>query len=183
MTSESGWTLWLTGLPASGKTSLAGVLASRLAHRGHSIQVLDADALRQVFTPHPVYDEAERKWFYGILVYLAGLLARHGVTVLVAATAHRRAYRERAHGTLPRFAEVYVSCPIELCRVRDRKDLYLRAQQGRIRTLPGEQEPYEPPEAPAAVADTANLDPEEAADTVLADLEKAGVLPKLEPVR
>lgn len=169
---QAGLTIWLTGLPASGKTTLAGVLAARLAERGRTVEVLDADALRQILTPRPRYDEEERKWFYGILVYLAGLLSRHRVTVLIAATAHRRAYRELARHSLPRFAEVYVSCPIEECRRRDRKGLYESARLGLIQTLPGEQEPYEPPEAPSAIADTGRLDPEEAADSVIHQLEQ-----------
>ncbi len=179
---QAGLTIWLTGLPASGKTTLAGVLAARLAERGHSVEVLDADALRQILTPRPRYDEEERKWFYGVLVYLADLLSRHGVTVLLAATAHRRAYRELARGTLPRFAEVYVSCPIGECRRRDRKELYQRARLGLIQTLPGEQEPYEAPEAPSAVANTELLDPEEAADSVIHQLEQAGALEQVAPL-
>lgn len=179
---QAGLAIWLTGLPASGKTTLAGVLAARLSERGHAVEVLDADALRQILTPRAVYDEEERKWFYGILVYLAGLLTRHGITVLLAATAHRRAYRELARKALPRFAEVYLSCSIEECRRRDRKGLYERARLGLIQTLPGEQEPYEPPDAPAAVADTERLGPEEAADAVLQQMEEAGALPRLQPV-
>jgi len=179
---QAGLTIWLTGLPASGKTTLAGVLAARLAERSRAVEVLDADALRQILTPRPRYDEEERKWFYGILVYLAGLLSGHGVTVLIAATAHRRAYRELARHTLPRFAEVYVSCPIEDCRRRDRKGLYERARLGLIQTLPGEQEPYEPPEAPSAVANTGLLDPEEAADSVIHQLDQAGSLQQLAPL-
>jgi adenylylsulfate kinase len=173
---EPGAVLWLTGLPASGKSTLAEILAASLADRGHEVQVLDADALRTVLTPRPVYTPEERDWFYDILVFLADLLARHGIIVLIAATGHRRSYRERARRRLPRFAEIFVRCPLEVCRRRDPKGLYARSSRGTITTLPGAQEPYEAPDRPEAVADTELASPAETAAHVLRQLEKAGVI-------
>ncbi len=173
---REGLAIWLTGLPGSGKSTLAGMIAGRLDRMGHAVEVLDADVLRQVLTPRPTYTAEERDWFYGVLVALAEILTRHGVTVVVAATAHRQAYRERARRRLPRFAEVYVRCPIEVCRRRDPKGLYARARQGGTVTLPGEQEPYEAPERPEAVADTEHLTADQSADAVVEQLQRTGSL-------
>jgi adenylylsulfate kinase len=95
------------------------------------------------------YAPAERDWFYNRLVELAVWLVRAGEHVLIAATASRRNYRDVARTQLgPRFAEVWVRCPVEVCRVRDPKGLYGRAAAGMIHGLPGVDVPYEAPEAP-----------------------------------
>ena len=88
---EQGFVVWLTGLPASGKTTLAGHLADRLADRGVQVQILDSDELRTVLTPDPDYSQAERDWFYATMTYIGQLLAQNGVPVIIAATASRPA--------------------------------------------------------------------------------------------
>jgi adenylylsulfate kinase len=169
-----GFVLWLTGLPASGKTSLAQALSRLLAQRGIRVQILDSDALRRRLTPEPTYTPEERDWFYDVVAWLAELLASHGVHVLIAATASRRAYRQAARQRLARFAEVYVDCPVEVCRARDPKGLWARAEEGEIVDLPGAGAPYEAPEAPEAYVDTARTTPEEAAHQVLDQLAARG---------
>ncbi len=173
---EPGAVLWLTGLPGSGKSTLAGILAARLVERGHRVQVLDADTLRAILTPRAAYTPDERDWFYDVLVSVADLLARHGIVVVVAATAHRRSYRDRARRRLPRFAEIHVRCPLEVCRRRDPKGLYARSDLGTVTSLPGVQEPYEAPEHPDAVADTERASPSETVAEVLRQLERTGLL-------
>ena len=175
-----GTVLWLTGLPASGKTTLAEELLRRLAARGLDVELLDADSLRAILTPRPTYTDGERDWFYGILVYLAALLSQHGVTVLVAATAHRRIYRDQARRVLPRFAEIYVQCDIETCRRRDPKGLYAAARRGDVQSLPGEQVPFEAPESPEVRVDTAKLAPPAAAGAVVERLEELALLARNE---
>jgi len=93
---QPGFVLWLTGLPSSGKSSLAGELVRLLAERGVAVQVLDSDELRQVLTPEPTYSPRERDWFYDTLGYIAALLARNGVNVVVAATGPLRQHRQAA---------------------------------------------------------------------------------------
>ena len=175
-----GTVLWLTGLPASGKTTLAEELLRRLAARGLDVELLDADSLRNILTPRPTYTDEERDWFYGILVYLADLLSRHGVAVLVAATAHRRIYRDQARRVLPRFAEIYVQCDIETCRRRDPKGLYAAARRGDLHSLPGEQIPFEAPESPEVRVDTSQLAPPAAAGVVVERLEELALLARNE---
>lgn len=168
---QQGFALWLTGLPSSGKTTLAHALKRLLASRGLSALVLDSDELRQRLTPNPTYSPEERDWFYGVVAYLAGLLARNGVNVLIAATAPRSQYRQAARRQITHFAEVYVECSPEVCRMRDPKGLWRRVDEGEISGLPGADAPYEVPPSPEAQVDTERTTVEEAAHQVLAQLD------------
>jgi adenylylsulfate kinase len=171
MEKPRGWTIWLTGLPASGKTTLAHALRSKLCQHGVAVVLLDSDDLRRLVTPDPTYSSAERDWFYNRLVEMAAWLANAGDNVIIAATGNRRAYRDAARARLaPGFAEVWVRCPIRVCRARDMKGLYSRADAGQIVNLPGVDAAYEWPEAPEVVVDSDRLSAEEAADAVLAGL-------------
>jgi adenylylsulfate kinase len=165
-----GFVIWLTGLPSAGKTTLARALRRLLAERGVAVQILDSDELRPVLTPEPTYSREERDWFYGVVVYLAALLARNGVNVLIAATGPRRAYRDEARVQLERFAEVYVACSPRACRERDPKGLWARADAGEIDTLPGAGASYEAPTSPEVRVDTEQLSAEEAARVILHEL-------------
>jgi adenylylsulfate kinase len=149
-----GWTLWLTGLPGAGKTTLARALQQRLRELSIPAVVLDSDAVRPVLAPAAGYDEAARDQVYGQLVGLADLLRREGVNVIIAATAHRRAYRDAARATLAPFAEIWVRCPHAVCETRDPKGLYAEAAAGGLTNLPGTQAPYEPPLAAELIVDT-----------------------------
>ncbi len=142
---DPGFAVWITGLPASGKSTVASALRERLASLGVDVAVLESDALRRVFTPDPRYDERERDVFYGALAHVGRILTEHGVSVIFDATANRRAYRARARREIPRFLEVFVDCPPEVCARRDPKGIYRDAKKGRAAHVPGLQVPYEPP--------------------------------------
>lgn len=171
MTCASGFVIWLTGLPAAGKTTLAHAMQAQLQARGVHTVVLDSDDLRAVLTPEPAYTAAERDWFYGVITYLAAWLARSGVNVLIAATANRAVYRKRARRQIARFAEVHVQCALDVCRRRDPKGIYALAEQGDADHVPGLGVAYEPPVNPEATVDTAVNLPAEAARAALIQLE------------
>jgi adenylylsulfate kinase len=148
----SGVVAWLTGLPSSGKSTLAGRALARLRADGVPAVLLDGDAVRRALVPAPGYRPEERDAFYETLARLAALLAAQGLTVLVAATAHRRAHRQRARELAPRFVEVHVATPPAECERRDDKGLWAAARAGTAPQLPGAGLAYEPPQAPEVIA-------------------------------
>jgi len=168
--------VWLTGLPASGKSSIARALEALLAGRGVRAVVLESDDLRRLFTPEPRYDAPERDRFYKALADLARLLAGDGAPVLVAATANLRAYRDRARAGIPRFLEVFVDCPLPVCRARDPKGIYRRSAAGSAPNVPGISAPYEPPLRPEVTVN-GERDPAESAGSILSALSWRGYLP------
>jgi adenylylsulfate kinase len=175
-TAELGFGVWITGLPASGKSTVAAALAAELRARGRDVEVLESDVLRRIFTPHPRYDEEERAAFYGHIAYLGALLARHGVAVVFDATANRRVYRERARQEIPRFLEVYVDTPLEICMGRDPKGIYRQGRERQGRNVPGLRAPYEPPLDPDLVVHGDREPPDRAACRIVAKLIENGLL-------
>jgi adenylylsulfate kinase-like enzyme len=136
---------WLTGLPASGKSTLGRALVRRLRAAGAAALLLDSDALREALGRPAGRGAAERDAFYLALARLAALLSRQGLTVVVAATANRRLHRARARARCPHFVEVHVATPAAECARRDPKGLWAGTGAGRVRGLPGAGAAYEPP--------------------------------------
>jgi adenylylsulfate kinase len=149
----SGVVVWLTGLPQSGKSTLAARARERLVAAERCVCVLDGDAVRAAMVPPPGYGDDARAGFYATLGRLAALLAAQGLIVLVPATAPRRAYREAARAAAPAFVEVHVAADVAQCAARDIKGLYAAARDRRLGGLPGVDAAYEPPVSPALVAD------------------------------
>jgi adenylylsulfate kinase len=147
----SGVVVWLTGLPQSGKSTLARTVEDRLGRRGRACVVLDGDELRPILGTRG-HDPAARDDFYARLAALAALFARQGLVVVVPATAHRAAYRAAARAAAPRFVEVHVDTPLADCEHRDVKGLYAAARAGTAPQLPGIGPAYEPPIEPDVVA-------------------------------
>jgi adenylylsulfate kinase len=148
----NGTVVWFTGLPQSGKSTLAMRVRDRLAAAHQSSIVLDSDELRDVLAMDR-YDDTARDELYARLARLAVLLARQGHIVLVAATGPRRSHRLAARTGAPHYLEVHVRTPFADCERRDTKGLYARARAGDAPALPGVGVPYEPPLAPDVVAD------------------------------
>lgn len=173
-----GFAVWLTGLPASGKSSITAALKPKLEALGLQVEVLESDEMRKVLTPVPTYSREERDLFYRTLAFVGSRLVVRGVTVIFDATANKRAYRDFARRLIPRFVEVAVECPLETCVERDGKGTYRKGRAGESATVPGLQEAYEPPLDPAVRIDTTRTAPEPAADMILAALRERQWLPR-----
>ena len=139
----TGVVAWFTGLPSSGKSTLAKAVAGELRLRDIHAVILDSDDLRAAM-PELGYDEGSRDKLYTTLGRLAALVARQGHVVLVPATAHRRAYRDAARAIAPAFLEIFVDTPLDECKRRDTKGLYAANNT----QAPGVGVPYEPPAHP-----------------------------------
>ena len=179
---HSSWAVWLTGLPGSGKSVISRALLKRIRKLGEDAEIVSIDALRRIATPNPRYTEEERSIVYGALVYASTLLVRNGVNVIIDATGNRRAFRDKARREIPRFVEVYVRCPLEVCIYREKsrgketflapKGIYDKAARGESATVPGIGVPYEEPLSPEVIVDSDKLTPEECADKVIEELKR-----------
>ena len=166
--------VWVTGLPASGKSAITRALVRQLAARGVDVAVLESDVLREVITPRATYRDEERDAFYRTLTYIGALLVKHGVPVIFDATANRGAYRGEARAAIDRFIEVCVECPLHVCMARDPKGVYRKAQSGQASTVPGVQASYEAPEHPDVVVSGYSESPEAGAHAIVRALEDKG---------
>ena len=151
-TPHAGATVWLTGLPSAGKTTIAHAAAERLRGDGHRVEVLDGDEIREFLSAGLGFSREDRHTNVQRIGFVAELLASHGVTVLVPVIApyadSREAVRKRheQHGTT--YLEVHVATPVEVCSERDVKGLYAKQAAGEISGLTGVDDPYEIPAAP-----------------------------------
>lgn len=168
MNRPQGFAIWITGLPASGKSTIARGLKPQIEASGMTVEVLESDEVRRMLTPEATYSQAERDLFYRALALMGAKLVVHGVTVIFDATASRREYRDFARALIPRFIEVAVECPLETCMQRDYKGTYQRGQRGESSTVPGLQKPYESPLRPDLIIDTTKMEVGEAVKHILA---------------
>jgi adenylylsulfate kinase len=175
-TNSKAFAIWLTGLPASGKSTITAALRPQLEARGLSVEVLESDAVRQALTPVATYSQQERELFYRALAFCGSRLVDHGVTVIFDATANRRTYRDFARALISDFLEVAVECPLDVCMERDRKGTYKKGMAGKSGTVPGLQEAYEPPLDPAVRIDTRQTPVQIGAERILAELQKRRLL-------
>ncbi len=146
MTGRRSFAVWITGLPASGKSTISAALVPLLQAAGVVPAVLESDRLRTILTPEPTYSPEERDRFYHQMTLIGAMLVDAGIPVIFDATANRSSYRDHARIMIARFLEVYVDCPLETCVARDPKGIY--AARERSTTVPGVHIAYEPPVSP-----------------------------------
>jgi adenylylsulfate kinase len=141
----SGLTVWFTGLSGAGKTTLCNAVATELLAHGFKVEVLDGDIVRRQLNNDLGFSRADRDENIRRIGYVALLLSRNGVVVLVAAISPYREIREEVRKDIPNFIEVYVNAPLATCEQRDPKGLYKRARAKAITGFTGIDDPYQPP--------------------------------------
>lgn len=178
---NKGFVVWFTGLPSSGKSTLAGLLAKELPRRDLPVEVLDGDEVRQRLTRGLGFSKEDRDENIRRIAFVAKLLSRNNVCAVTAAISPYRSTRDEARGEIGRFAEVYVKCPLETCIARDVKGLYRRALAGEIQNFTGISDPYEEPLNPEVVVETDRESREASLRRIMARLDELGYLTLSQP--
>jgi len=172
------FTIWLTGLPSSGKSTLARLVEARIRERGCPVVVLDGDEVRTWLTAGLGFSREDRDENIRRIAHLALFENRSGVATITAAISPYQASRDAARRLIGKFVEVYVDCPLEVCEERDAKGLYKKARRGEIQRFTGVSDPYEPPAAPDVVVRTDREDKETCAARIVECVEDLGYLPR-----
>jgi adenylylsulfate kinase len=162
-----GLTIWLTGLSGSGKTTIGNAVATELLSHGFRVEVIDGDVIRNHLCKDLGFSQQDRSENIRRIAFIAHLLTRNGIVVLVAAISPYREAREEARRTIGEFLEVYVDAPLSVCELRDPKQLYRKARSGEIRGFTGIDDPYEPPLHPEVVCYTEHESVPQSASKVL----------------
>lgn len=175
-----GATVWLTGLPSAGKTTIAYALAERLRGAGRRVEVLDGDEIREFLSAGLGFSRLDRDTNVRRIGFVAEMLASHGVTALVPVIApyadSREAVRKRHQAAGTGYLEVHVATPVEVCSQRDVKGLYAKQAAGRLSGLTGVDDPYEVPADPDLRIETHEQTVEESAAALYALLTERGYL-------
>ena len=173
---HQGFAVWLTGLSGAGKSTIAQLLLTRLQALGAKVELLDGDIVRTNLSQGLGFSREDRDTNIRRIGFVAELLARNGVIVVVAAISPYRAARQDVKRRICRFIEVHVDCPIEVLTARDTKGLYRRALAGEIGNFTGISDPYEPPENPSVVVHSDRETVEESLSKIWRELESRGLL-------
>jgi len=171
-----GFAVWITGLPGSGKTTLAYHLGPMLEARGLEVEVFDGDWVRKELSPDLGFSKEDRELHNRRVIHMSRLMVKHGVVVVVCLISPYREIRRYAREQVGRFVEVWAKADLNTCIERDPKGLYAKALKGEISDMTGIQHPYEEPENPELVVDTETLKPEEGAAAVMDKLAQLGFL-------
>src|SRR5918997_1881444 len=173
---ERGFTLWFTGLSGAGKTTIAEIVEHELRERERRVEVLDGDIVRTNLSKGLGLGRDDRNINVLRIGFVANLLTRNGVAVIVSAISPYKEARDQVRRRIVDFVEVFVDAPLEVCAERDVKGLYKKAFAGEIEQFTGVSDPHEPPNAPDLVLKTDEESPEESARKVIEKLEFFGYL-------
>ena len=177
MDTPSGFVIWLTGLPGSGKTTTAVSLQKELTLRGLKVEILDGDEVRKNISPDLGFSRSDRELHAKRVAYISHLLSRNDVITIVALISPFRSFRDYARNLVGRFVEVWVKCSMETCCMRDPKGLYKKASQGEISNLTGIQDPFEPPIRAEVIIDTEHQMPNACVDKMMISLKSLKYIP------
>ena len=178
MNNSNGATLWFTGLPSSGKSTIAREVYQRLLERGLPVELLDGAEVRESLSRGLSFSKEDREEHIRRMGYVAKLLSRNGVIAVCAAVSPYRATRDEVRRNTRRFVEVYVECPVDVAEQRDTDGWYAKARRGEVTEFTGVNAPYEPPDAPEVHIHSDRESVDEAATKVLARLEDLQIIPR-----
>ena len=162
-----GLTVWMTGLSGAGKTTIGEIVAQKLQQDGIRVEILDGDVIRESLSKGLGFSREDRFANIERIAYVAELLTKHGVIVIVPVISPYQEMRLNARRKIGKFIEVYVKAPLEVCERRDVKGLYKKARAGEIYGFTGIDDPYEEPIDPDLVCYTAEETPNQSADNIL----------------
>ncbi len=172
-----GVTLWFTGLPCSGKSTIALRLADRLRALGRGVEILDGDVVRTNLSKGLTFSREDRETNLRRIGFVCGLLGRNGVVAIAAVISPFRNIREELRRQLGDFVEIWTKAPLEECIRRDVKGMYKKALAGEIKNFTGVDDPYEEPLRPDVVCETDRESIDQSTDKILAHLRARGYLP------
>ncbi len=173
-----GFTLWFTGLPSSGKSTLARRIEEILLERGMNVEVLDGDEVRENLSKGLGFSKEDRDTNIRRIGFVAKLLSRNGVVAVTAAISPYKDVRDEMRCAIGRFVEVYVQCPIDVLQERDVKGLYKKALAGEIKHFTGVDDPYEPPVKPEILIDSDKESVDESVAKIVRTLEVMELIPR-----
>jgi adenylylsulfate kinase len=168
--------IWLTGIPGSGKTTIALELQKYFENKGMPVDILDGDEIRKTLSKDLGLSPEDRKEHNRRVIFVAQILSKNGVTTIVPLISPYKETRAFARSEIPNFVEVWVKASVEECAKRDPKGLYKKAKAGEIKNLTGLQAPYEEPQNPEIVIDTEKYTVEESIDLIISTVKKLGYL-------
>jgi len=168
--------IWLTGIPGSGKTTLALELQKFYENKGIPIEILDGDEIRKTLSKDLGLSPEDRKEHNRRVIFVAKILAKNGVTTIVPLISPYRETRANARKEIPDFIEIWVKTSVDECIKRDPKGLYKKALAGEIKNLTGLQAPYEEPQNAELILDTEKHSVEESIDLIVSSVKKLGYL-------
>jgi adenylylsulfate kinase len=172
-----GFVVWLEGLSGSGKTTVSRSLGPKLHGAGWNVEILDGDEMRQMFSPELGFARKDREVHARRVSFVARMLSRNGVAVIVAMITPYETSRQAARSVVgDRFEEVWLRCPLEVCRERDPKGIYRRSNDGTVTRMTGVDDPFEEPLSPELTVDTATLSVDRSVDRILQHLASSGTL-------
>ena len=169
MKEQTGFTAWFTGLPCCGKTTIADIVAKILEEKGYKVQRLDGDIVRKDLTKDLGFSKEDRDENIRRVSNLAANLTKSGLIVLATFVSPYNERRKKTREEIGNFIEIYVKCPVEVCKKRDVKGMYKKAIAGEIKNFTGVDDPYEEPDNPELII---NSDKESVDQSVNKVLEK-----------